>query len=47
MFGDGDLTLSTLKLWSTLEISRVLLVFADVILYDYIIRSGLGTYYEL
>ena len=29
MFGDGDLTLRTLKLWSTLEISRVLLVFAD------------------
>ena len=29
MFGDGDLTLSTLKLWSTLEFSRVFLVFAD------------------
>ena len=30
MFGDGDLTLSTLKLWSTLEFSRVFFVFADV-----------------
>ena len=30
MFGDGDLTLSTLKLWSTLEFSRVFSVFADV-----------------
>ena len=29
MFGDGDLTLRTLKLWSTLEISGVLLEFAD------------------
>jgi len=33
MFGDGDLTLSTLKLWSTLEISRVLLEFADVVIH--------------
>ena len=29
MFSDGDLTLRTLKLWSTLEISGVLLEFAD------------------
>ena len=31
MFGDGDLTLSALKLWSALEFSRVFLVFADVV----------------
>ena len=30
MFGDGDLTLRTLKLWNTLESSGVLLEFADV-----------------
>ena len=44
MFGDGDLTLSALKLWSTLEFSRVFSVFADDI--RFVINSIYGGKYH-